>query len=283
MIRDEIPFGGMRNTILAEFANTQDLCKTVMAGTYTSNFIDNAKQPRYSKWSGDTIDGWMRKSQFGDTSYADRAQKYVDQFANLALADYAPTMDYNTQVGVLDYQAALAGDPMCLYGPTVDETDKSPVHIYLDCWTSCTVSPRVMETRGIAVLALALALSIYRPVIVKTVTGLAHKSGDANVIMTCNVPTAPMDLGIAAWQLSNPAYFRLGHLIGLQEVVGTSKPCFVPRLDNTQWQSTKMSGWLAERDNVHDVVFLPHMMDNGSWGQRDYALAWVKQQLERLV
>lgn len=257
--------------------------------TQLGEAIENAKyhiQDRgalMNNWYGSSYQAFLDATKRGDVAYVPRAEKLVDRFANLAIADYDVDMEYNTQIGVLDYHAALAGDPNCMFGPAMVETDRSPVQIYLDCWTSCTISPKAMETRGIAVLALAMALSVFRPVRVKVVTGLQHSPTRTNMIQIIDVPTAPMDISYASWMLASPAFFRRGLLMRAWDIAESKKWCGIPRLSNVSWQLRDMGKWLADQDGVNDFVFLPHMLDQGQWGSEEYALSWVKQQLARFA
>jgi hypothetical protein len=269
----------MKKVKLVEFSDTLDLMRYVKKSAKGESY----KRTLPSKWAGGTMDEFYERSSLGDAKYMKRAEQYVDQFANIALESYDIDLDYNTQVGVLDYEAALAGDPCCMFGPTHTETEKAPVNVYVDTWTSCTVRTSAMTMRGVAVLAFAQALSVFRPVIVKLTTGMEHTPSRTNAIMTMNVPTAPMDVSIASWVLGSPQPFRCGFLGAVWEVAGSDRHCGIPRLRDSKWQQGQMGAWLAKRDGVQDVVHLPFMMDNGRWDNEAYCLQWVKDQLARFA
>lgn len=271
--------GNMTGVKLVTFNSPLDLC----------NYVTHNKHARYragdapKDWAGGTFEQYADWSAIGDPSYARKAEKYVDQFANLAIRDYTPTLEYNTQVGILDYHAAMAGDPACMFGPTVAESDQSPINVYVDAWTSAAVPARAMEMRGIAVLALALALSVFRPVRVKLVAGMKHTPTSTDAIVTIDVPTAPMDLSIASWMLGSPTMFRMGLLSSIWGIANSSAFCGIPPLSDSRWQRQDMGDWLAKRENVNDVVFLPMMYGGGEWADEAKCLAWVKEQIARFV
>lgn len=279
MRQDTVPAPGMPKLQLVTFNNARELADMGARSKHTQWRL----REREDTWAGGSFKEFMENSRKGDPSYARKAEKYVENFSNLAIQDYAFDMDYNTQIGVLDYHAAQAGNPACMFGPTVDLTEKSPVHIYVDAWTSATVKARAMEMRGVAVLSLAIALSMFRPVMVKLVTGLHHSPTRTDMIQIVDVPTAPMDLSMASWMLGSPTFFRWGILNNVWAIAKSDALCGVPRLSNASFQQKDMANWLAEKDNVHDVVFLPLMFDNGQWGNEKYTLDWIKQQLARFV
>lgn len=273
-IKDVTP--RMRSLELAQFDNVQDLSRYVKNAKRKERFVD-------AKWAGGTMAEYHKRSYDGDDKYMNRADQFVEQFSNIALSDYDVDLDYNTQYGVLDYQAAMIGDPACLFGPTMMETERAPVNIYVDTWTSCTIATSAMTMRGVAVLALVRALSVFRPVIVKVTSGMHHRPSRKNIIMTMPIPTAPMDISIASWALGSPQSFRCGFLGAVYEVADDGRSCGIPRLDDVTWQSREMGNWLAARDGVNDVVHLPFMMDNGQWRSEDYCLRWVQSQLARFA
>ena len=126
----------------------------------------------------------------------------------MALSDYALDFDYNPVYGMLDYQAMLVGNPACMYGPTIVETDRSPINIYIDPWVSGNVRASVINARGVGILALVQALSVFRPVNAYILKGSRHRPARADTIQTLQVPTAPMDLARASFILCSPTVNR---------------------------------------------------------------------------
>lgn len=280
-VKDEQTDGGMKLRV-ARYNDLADLAKEVRAGRYAEKARGSGKE--WYKWAGGSHDDFYAGCKRGNVSYAKRAEKFVDRFTNLALKDYERTLDFNMQTGVLDYHAAMLGDPLCVYGPTIEETERAPVQIYLDCWTSVVIPKEQMERRGIALLALVQALSVFRPVMLSVVTGTMHSPTRTNVVQIVPVPTTPMDLARASWMMASPMFFRVGLLDQAWNLSKSSARCGIPLLSNSQWQETQLGNWLAAKENVRDVVHLPYMMySDTTWGNSASTLAWVKKQLARFV
>lgn len=278
--------------IVKEKAGGMDLTVAYMSGTRELSAVTERSQfaAAYhkrvgddTKWAGGTEAQYHDKSRNGDVSFARRAEKYVDDYANLAIKDYERILDYNLISGQLDYQAAMGGDPMCMYGQSIVETDTAPVHIYIDMWTSSTVPAKAMEMRGIAVLALTLSLSAYRPVMTKIVTGLQYTPTHTNSIQVITVPTTPMDLSVASWMLGSPMMFRRGIMPMACHLGNSTRHCGLPRLSNSGWQSKEMGKWLAEKEGVRDVLFLPQMFGAGEWLSHDFIKQWMHNQMKRFL
>jgi hypothetical protein len=270
----------MRNVRVAYYKNTVDLARECDRSVAAQGYH---KRNTNTKWAGGSYAAFQEKSVKGDVQYARRAEKLVDKFANLAIKDYARVLDYNLISGQLDYQAAMSGDPLCMYGQTIEETDTAPVHIYVDAWTSWNVSPRAMEMRGVAVLALTLALSMHRPVLTKVVTGLKHRPSGVNSIQVIDVPTTPMDLSMASWMMASPMFFRHGIMSMAHGLAEDKRECGLPTLDNMGWQKNGMAKWLAAREGVREVVFLPLMMGDRVWEDEAYVEAWVKGKIAKFT
>lgn len=275
MIYNVVNAGRMRDVVLAEFSSAEELSRYVKSARY--------KHMPDAKWAGGTMEQYHIASALGDTRYVAAADAYVDKFANVALEGAALDLEYNTQVGILDYQAALAGDAACLFGPTHVENDRAPIYVFVDMWTSSTVHPRAMEMRGIAVLALARALSTFRPVLVHITTGMRHSRARQDVIVKLPVPTSPMDTSLASWMLGSPQVFRCGFLGAVFDLAGATTNDGIPRLSDVAWQHDTMGKFLAMRDGADAVVHLPYMMDCGQWVSEQYCISWVKAQLEKFA
>lgn len=211
----------------------------------------------------------------------------VDQIANVTIANIGMDNDYNLINGVLDYGAMEAGDPMCMYGTTITETDRAPIGIYIDNWISCTIPNEVIERRGSAVLALVLALSIYRPVMCKYVSAAGASFDYQNDnIQLLPVPTHPMDLGRAAFMLADPAFTRAGMYQMSNTIHNMSGHDAGPMLgqgNGKYWQQNDLGNWIAERDGAEETIFLPMMFDRSDirFESDQNALEWVEGQVRK--
>ena len=269
---------GMKLRVV-EYDNLYEVEKTRREQKYYAG-----KHAKDTKWAGGTVPEFYKGCLSGDLWYAEQAEKFVNEFSNIAIKDYEATLEWNDQTGELDYEAATAGEEQYMYGPTIEQTDTAPVSIYVDAWTSAMIPTSDMRRRGIAVLALVQALSVYRPVNAYVVAGCRHMPTKSDVLQVCRVPTNPMDLPRAAFMLGSPMFFRQGLLPLVYEHAMTRAQCGVPLLQNGKWQGAEMGEWLAEKEGVHEALLLPYMMGREhQWGSDDAVLEWVKQQMKRYL
>ena len=271
---------GARKFTLAAYASPRDLLKQTERG-------DKLRGRRFStrdSWAGGTYEYFTRGMIGAVADYVKAADKLTTQFGNAALEDYGVTLDANVVQGVLDYSAALAGDPMCMYGATIEEHDRSPIEIYVDPWVSGEVAASAIERRGIVVLALVQALSLFRPVRTYILKGSRHLPARANTVQTLEVPTMPMDLSKASFMLCSPTVNRHGFLSSINAVHGTKKECGSPPLPSGVFRGDGMASWLAERHGVKDYVHMEGMWTNDQkWATDEGAVDWVKAQLAKYV
>ena len=280
MIVSDVEIPGGVKTKLVEYASIYDVTEQI-----------DKRDPKYcvrspdNGWAGGSQKDFAIGTERGSMKYVGRASKMIDDFANVAIKDYAVTLDWNERHGVLDYEAAMAGEVACMYGPTVEETDTAPIAVYLQNWYSSTLSAAEVEMRGIACLALVEALATYRPVHLKIVLAQQHRPSRTNIIQTVPVPTAPMDTARASWMIAAPIVARNGLFNMINQIAQNTQQCGLPLLStNTGWQRDKMGDWLAARDNIHEVVHLPYMMDmDANWSTQEQALAWVKRTMKQYM
>lgn len=272
--------GGM-SLLVARYNDLSDFVKVRRSQTYAQGG-GSTENPR--KWAGGSLNDLYHGCENGEAKHAKEADKMTDEFSNVAIEDYEMTLEWNDQIGELDYEAAMAGEELFMYGPTIEKTDRSAVNVYVDQWTSCVIPASHMRRRGIAVLALTQALSVYRPVNVYIATGTGFLPTKMNLVQVIPVPTNPMDLARAAWMLASPVFFRQGQLPLVNQHARSNGYCGVPTLTNSSWQKTQLGSWLGEQDNVHDVVHLPYMMGSEkTWAADGAALEWVKAQMKKYM
>ena len=279
MIIDTIDCPAMPGTKFVRFTDAGDMMRAATNLTHNKGYHDTTS----SGWYGGSVDRLKECAVRGDDKYVAEAEPLIREFGNLALQDYTVEMEYNTQYGVLDYATAQAGDPMCMFGLMEEETDRAPVQVYVDTWTSCTVSSKAMRMRGVAVLAFAMALSTFRPVRVSLLTGMSHSPTKTNIIQTVDVPTAPMNISMAAWMLCDPIVFRRAMLSLPWTIAKSDAVCGIPPLSNRTFQDKHMADWMAARSGVTDCVHLGKMMGAEEWANEEFVLNWIKMQLARFM
>jgi len=235
-------------------------------------------------WAGGSVKDLYSGCERGDPAFADKADELISHFSNSAIEDYEMALEWNDQNGELDYEAAMGGEELFMYGPTIEKTPTAPVNLYVDQWTSCTIPTEEMMRRGIAILALAQALSIYRPVNTYVATGTRHMPTKTNLVQVIKVPTNPMDTSRASWMLASPSFFRQGQLPLTFYHSRSNRSCGVPCLNNRDWQTTQLGKWLAEREGIEDCIHLPLMFHSESmWKSNETTLEWVKDNMKRML
>lgn len=278
-----------RNTFVAEYEGIDDLGRTLKNAP--AHLRDRFISPNGHEvnWAGGSTDDVIRKCESGDMRYVKRSEKLVDRISNVAIEGTSIQLEYNPVYGMLDQAAMDAGNPMCMYGATMTTDDRSPVMVYVDNWISSTIPNDRIVRRGVAVLALVQALSVYRPVFAKFVaaSGATFDRHNDN-IQIIPVPTYPMDLSRAAWMLASPEFTRAGvySLSNLvHDQVGMDFGPIMAGGRGKVWQKTQLGKWAAARDGVTDHVFLPMMMDKrdtSDWKNDETALKWVQKHVKRL-
>lgn len=106
---------------------------------------------------------------------------------------------------------ALAGDPECMREPVEIANESAPITIIVDTSCSANVDSFEMEKRGIAILAVVMALTASRPVTLKAICvnhGYTNPDGDAYSIVTVDIPTTPIDLATTAFVLTHIGFTR---------------------------------------------------------------------------
>lgn len=271
-----------RSTFVAEYTDLSDFALALENRKWsTSGFSET--------WAGGTPEQVAKYCREGSEKWATRAETLVSGISNVSVANLGMDLDYNLVHGVLDYGAMEAGNPMCMYGTTITETDRAPIGVYIDNWITCTVPNEVIERRGVAILALVLALSVYRPVLCKYVaaSGASFDHSNDN-IQLIPIPTHPMDLGRAAFALCDPMFTRAGVYEMTQTIHNIKGADAGPMMGSGAgrfWQRNELGRWAADRDGAEEVVFL-HMMDDGSdprFTTDKAASAWVQETVHKYI
>lgn len=231
------------------------------------------------RWAGGDKETALRGARGEDHSYAARADKFVTQFGNVALQDHAIDLEFNCEQGDLDIGGWASGEPEHLYGPTYTKTDRAPVAVTVDQWIWAGCHTSTIERRGVASMALVQALSMYRPVMLYVVLADRHVPSNTNAVQVIPAPCNPMDTARCAFMLAAPPFVRAGMMAMLHQIAQSGADCGIPAVSaGMGWQATQLGGWLAPRLGVEtdNIVHLPMMLDNQSFGSDGDALAWVR-------
>ena len=101
----------------------------------------------------------------------------------------------------------LAGlpTPMRRLAHTMDE--RAPITILATTTSSAGVDAKTLAKRGTVILALVLALSRLRPVVLRQLTALDGKD-NGETIITADINTTPLDLATACYVLTSAGFAR---------------------------------------------------------------------------
>jgi len=261
---------------LAQYSNLRDFSRQATSKKRARGCVS-------ADWGGGTWDYFQRGMAGEVTDYVNAAKDKATQFGNVALEDYGIDYGYNVVHGALDFAAMEAGNPACMYGPTFRETDRSPIHIYIDTWTRGDVSAQTMTNRGAGILALVQALSIYRPVVVYITKLSRYSPRSADTIQIVPIPTQPMDLARATFAMCSPTTNRIGLLSSIHAVHSCDEYCASNPFSKAEWAKSHAPGWLADHFGVKDYLFMGRTSSSSFWNKDTDVIAWIKAQIERFV
>jgi len=156
-----------------------------------------------SDWVGGTYSETMRLLRLGDTSAVPEAERLLAQInTQINVRGLLPTWD-TSPVGAFPHVPAfLAGAPESMWTKSLTPSPKGPVKIVFCMTNSGSFGVDSLRKRGTATLALAMALSIVRPVEVWAVSALDVQH------QPCIRISSPIDLSEASYVLANPAFNR---------------------------------------------------------------------------
>lgn len=278
MIINEHKIAGFRKPVtVCEYTSVNDFIKQAKRGRYLSG------QGVSSNWEGGTFDHMERGLRGRVPDFIDNGKSKMGEYTNVAVQNYAVDFDYNPTYGVLDYGAAVAGNPAYMYGATVMETDRSPIHIYIDTWVSGDVSPKTIEKRGIGILALIQTLSLFRPVNTYIAKGSEYTPKKADTIQLLQIPTSPMDLSRASFMLCSPTINRQGLLNSIYAVHNYHKHCPSYPMSDRRWQKHSLPKWVAEQQGVTDYIHMTGMFESNFWNSDVRVIEWIKKHVQKYV
>jgi len=164
-------------------------------------------------WTGSSIGEAYAACTEGDLSAVPEAERMIDQIsANVETtrSQWDPAVA-GAYPMVPDY---LSGHPLNMRRRTHVANENAPLRIYLDLTSSAGVESDKLTKRGIAFLALAMLLTRSRPVEMHVFTALGsarQRSPKNSGIVSIKLPTAPLDLAIAAGVFTKGVARTLGY------------------------------------------------------------------------
>jgi hypothetical protein len=235
-------------------------------------------------WSGGTFDQCADKLYHGDTSTVADAEKIMSQLADAHIFSFDVPLTVPSVVGHMPLvPAAITGVPESMLARQYEpqQSNRSPLTIYIETTVSAGVSHNELIKRGVAALAFALAMNTIRPVEVYAISmGSPGKTKYNATGAIVKIESKPLDIGRAAWILTNPGYCRtlafsaMGHM-----AKSTSR-----RID-WSWNCTPTSQkYIAKMRELCDMSPQDVLISGGhlsdSLMRRD-PVAWVRQMIEQ--
>lgn len=154
----------------------------------------------------------LERLRMGDRTNLDHAQKIMDQMHEQQVFSIGSPVLVPSMIGFIpNVPNYLAGVPQDMYNIEQDETPSptSPIRIFFETTVSSMLTHKELTARGVAALALTLALSMVRPVQLYTATfGTIDSWGGKVHGSIVAVQANPIDLDRAVYMMTNPGFNR---------------------------------------------------------------------------
>lgn len=232
----------------------------------------------YSSWAGGTKSETIHKAKFGDNELLERANKIVLDIENILLPSVETYQEVSYYYGHRpNISAVIAGQPKSMYRReyVLEPSNTKPIKIYLDRVTSVYFSADQILARGLAVMALALALKRLRPTVLYVGESACNRHTGNNTCSAISIDLNNIDLSVLAFALAGPSFYRR-LLFAINSHLN----------DGANYNSYKVSAETTRRMlgfSEHDLIF------EGMWfNDADIDLSienptqWVRQRLEAM-
>lgn len=148
----------------------------------------------------------LQLTRQGDDKRVQAAEAICDQFANdIDLGQSWPQWEPDVCGAYPIVANYLAGVPETMMRKQVIQSDRAPIVIWVCVTSSGGCDAEALEKRGIAIQALAMALSVTRQVQIRIFSGLSGPRQDH--IMSVDLPN-PAVLSQAAYMLASQSFSR---------------------------------------------------------------------------
>lgn len=158
----------------------------------------------------------FEKTLTGDARNVRKAEALLDRIeASGILGDVRPAWVRDVAGDFPCVPSYLAGDPMAMHrrAMVASESATGPINIYVDAISEWSIGENALRERGVAVLALVLALQRTRPVdlwLICGMDGFGAKSGKRQLVTPCiRLETRPLDLQTLSYIIPSAAFARL--------------------------------------------------------------------------
>lgn len=202
---------------------------------------------REFSWSDVRTDwqGFINLAKVGTEENAEQAMKLLEKFdlsSETTGRHYAPNVCGAYPV-VPEY---LAGNPENMRSMVYVTDELQPIRVFVGTTSSAGVSAELLETRGIAILALVMSIAKIRPMALYLCTPIGAcrtNDGEDYAMTVTKVNTSPLDLASATFALTHPGYSRcLSYKISQAMSEG-----YITKPDGTPYRRGSYGSWAHVR------------------------------------
>lgn len=208
-------------------------------------------ETRADSWSGSMTGAQaVACCHNGDMAAVPASDALLDQFERFTFASNRAQWADSMAGACPNVPAFIAGQPLTMRHRVKVQHAAAPLAVIVDLTTSASISSKVIQKRGAAILALVRILSARRPVELWAGCCMDAQSRTNSFGAYARIDTAPLDLARAAFVLTSPAFSR-----GLCYKIGYAREGFT-------------GGWPFGRDQISrtmmpDLILpaLPHVTE----------------------
>lgn len=205
----------------------------------------------------------------GDLTNVETAQKLIAQVMHSI-----PTLRREWKSDVAGFfpnvPAFLAGEPESMWRAELEESDTTPIRIWVGVMSSGAISESELVKRGTTIAALAIALSERRPVLITPYVNLGNGGrgayGNSGAIVSWDLQSSPASLSELMANLAHPNLVRhLGwhmcHLAAQSHGTDTAGGWFPNFLNETKMRQflgcDEQDVWLPSAMVTDDLITKP--------------------------
>ena len=166
----------------------------------------NASSSNNSWFNDESESETLRKAELGDTTLVPLAERELNKL-DATLETPRRIWDRSPAGAFCVVPDVLAGLPTPMRRQVFTRDETSPITILACSTSSGGISAKVLEKRGITILALVMALSRIRPVTLHQLT-ILHGNDDGETVITSEINTHPLDLATACYVLTSAGFAR---------------------------------------------------------------------------
>jgi hypothetical protein len=226
-------------------------------------------------WAGATMAQAVARARFGDlprVAGSDAMLSKVEQFLDLSTLRTITVP--SVAGGAPCVPAFIAGHPMAMRTRRRVAHDRGEMILAVEGFTPSEIDAATITRRGAAVLALARAAAMLRPV--RLVSFAVSGGSDAAFAYTLPLDSAPIDLARAAWVFGAPEFTRQLRLPIQEAILGG---------EYTQRRATDPRAFVAHILGIDagNIVVAPGFGANDCLRSDAAAIDWVKARLDYMT